>query len=657
MMLSKSSNYNAEKKWYLYACFGACVLFFSIYLHVKLGMDAFWDTANYHVFLGWTALSQNFIGFGAAAQYHSYLNPLIDIINYITFYTHPYVGATFHSIAYLVSAFLVLKIIQEFFSDNLQDNLLAVFGCAVSITGAMTVSLFGSWTNENIVLIPVLIGFYFLLKGLEIERYSMFLIAGVAFGAAGGLKLTAAHYLVGGFFTVLICSLNIRFVVIFSFGLLVGFLLTDGYFMYVRWDNTGNPIFPLANNIFKSPYYVDGWMSFSKFELSNLYYYLSLPVIWLFSGDFSEADTVRDGRLLLGYLGCALIVVSFFLNQKIDRRKAALVVFFIFSFLAWIFALRIYRYLVGLEAISGILLVVGMHSIFMRFNKYLTVLTALLCSLFLVYVTNYPDWGRRSWDNEFLSNNINELIDENKKNAVLFAEQRVSYLAPELDRLGAKFANLYSQPWWDVERGKSVRDSGKTVDPQGIDIRSFDNVYFLQYSRFDPRTHSNYLSDVFSDKYYECVEVSTNFSLNPYLCHYNEMGEIPAIELGKKYDHSSNYIVFQNGWSHDEATHRWTDGEEVELLVRLKSAEQCTPSISLKGNTLGIQETEIFVDGVKGFSDVLEGDFLIQFNAPIAVKENEALEIDFILPDARAPGNGDSRALALAFDYIAIDCK
>lgn len=637
--------------------FFACIFLFSVFLHVKLGMDGFWDTANYHVFIGWSLLVARYGEFGAAAQYHSYLNPVIDGLNYLFFFAHPYLGAAFHSVFYLIFAYILFKIIRELIYEDVKIPLLAMIGCIVGVTGAMTVSLFGSWTNENIVAVPVLIGLYALLKGVKQEALLFFLFAGISFGVAAGLKLTAAHYVVGAIFACIISCPRPKSILFFLIGIGLGFLLADGYFMYVRWSLTENPVFPLANNIFNSPYYPDGWKSFSKFEPSRIFYYLSLPVVWLSSGDFSEASTVRDGRLLLGYFGIVLIVVYFFKLKTIDRQKLALVAFFVFSFIAWILAFRIYRYLIVLEALSGVLLVVGLSSIFSRVSEKVPLLIAIMALPFLWYVTYYPDWGRRPWSENFAASNIVDLVPADKKSLVLFADQRVSYLAPELDGAGIKFANLYSQQWWDGERGKSSIDLDYSVDLNVFDIMNFEKVYFLQYSRFDPRGRSVYLSSIFPDQYYECVEIQTNTLWNPYLCQFKEAADLPGIELGVEYNHASAEIVFQNGWSHSEPTHRWTDGKQSALLFRINRDFSCSKFITIKGATLGKQLVEILINDVSIFDAEIEGQFSKVISAPFSLRNEGQVKLEFLLPTARIPGNGDPRILALAFHSIEISCE
>ncbi|QQR52795.1 hypothetical protein IPG36_01585 [bacterium] len=74
-------------------------LVYAVILHLILGMDGLWDTANYHVYIGWAAWQGLGYGAGAVAQYHTYLNPVLDMVNSATWSLHPAVGATVHAAA------------------------------------------------------------------------------------------------------------------------------------------------------------------------------------------------------------------------------------------------------------------------------------------------------------------------------------------------------------------------------------------------------------------------------------------------------------------------------------------------------------------------------------------------------------------------------
>ena len=633
-------------------------LLFSIFLHKKLGMDGFWDTSNYHVYLGWAASKLMPYEFGATAQYHTYLNPIIDIVNYTAFSTHPFLGATVHSIFFAIAAYIVFRIGQGFFEGCSTDKLTLLIGVIISITGAMTISLFGSWTNENITAVFVLAGLYFLLRGIDSEVLFLIFSSGLAFGIAIGLKLTAAHYLVGALFAAVVGTrFNLKIISTLCAGILIGFLITDGYYMYLRWETVDSPIFPLANNLFKSPFYPETWKSFSHFDPLKTFYYLSLPVTWLNSGDFSEANTVRDGRFLLAYIGIGLVVLGSAIHRKIGKMELALIAFFLASFIAWIFAFRIYRYLVVLEMISGLLFIIGLRGLLGSKKGLVNICIVIGALLFLWLVTVYPNWGRREWSENFSKNDLMELIKEKEGSVVFFADQRLSYLAPELYEKRVRFANLYSQQWWDGKRGSSAEDPDNSVDPTSIGLSGFKNIYFLQYSKLDPRNKSAYLSTLFSGKYYVCQMVSTNMPWSPLLCSFKGAVDMPLVEPGVTYRHNSKDILFLDGWSNEEEQHRWTDGKESSFVMKVNKTGSCIPSIDLYGSVLGAQSFKALVDGSVVLLGNVSGDVTLKLRGKFNINsDSNIVKVDLVLPEARTAGNGDPRILGFALRSLKLDC-
>lgn len=641
---------------------GPAILFvsflFSIFLHQQLGMDALWDTANYHVYIGWAASQLIPYEFGAVAQSHTYFNPLIDIVNYAAFSVHPYLGAALHSLFFAIAAYLIFKIAQVFFKGDSTDNPTLLPGVIMSLTGAMTISLFGSWTNENINAVFVLAGLYFLLRGIDSGTLLLIFSAGLTFGFALGLKLTAAHYMVGALFAIVVSTrFNLKVTSTLCIGILISYLITDGYFMYLRWETVGNPIFPFANNVFRSPFYPDIWKSFSQFDPAKTLYYLSLPVTWLSSGDFSEANIIRDGRLLLAYIGIGLLVLGSAMHRKIGKVELALVAFFLASFIAWILAFRIYRYLVVLEMLSGLLFIIGLKELTGSRKKLTTGFIAIGALIFLWLVTVYPNWGRREWADHFAKNNLTELIKEKEDSLVFFADQRLSYLVPALYEKRVSFANLYSQQWWDGRRGSKGEEPDNSIDPTSIDLAKFKKIYFLQYSKLDPRTHSAYLSTLFSDLYYSCQMVSTNMPWNPWLCSFKGALDLPFVEPGVTYGHNSTDLLFLDGWSKEEAQHRWTEGKTSSIVMKVRRTGSCLLSIALEGAVLGSQNIEARVNGSVVLNGTVSGDVTLKLRGNFKVdSDSNLLKVDLLLPDARTAGNGDPRLLGFALRSLKLEC-
>lgn len=643
-----------------------CTIVFSYFLHKHLGMDGSWDTSNYHVYIGWA--TSNLLGydFGPAAQYHTYLNPLIDVMNYVTFSIHPFLGAAVHSMFFGMAAYITFKISHFFFSESATDRALLITGIVISSTGALTVSLLGFWTNENINAVFILAGLYFLLRGINDKLFYLIFISGLTFGIALGLKLTSAHYLAGAFITAAISTkFNFKIMAALCAGFLIGFLITDGPFMYLRWEAVANPIFPFANNIFKSPYFPETWKSFSHFELSKIPYYFSLPITWISSGDFSENPTIRDGRFFLAYIGIGLIAMSAAINRKIGKLELTLTVFFLASFIAWVLVFRIYRYLIALEMLSGILFVIGLKNAFETKSKFASILIAIGSLVFLWQVTVYPDWGRREWSETFINSNLTKLIRKKEGSIVFFVGPRLTFLAPELYKEKIQFANLYSQRWWDGGTGEFITTDNST-DPNHIALSNFKKIYFLQFSNQDPRAKSIYFQNFFNGKHYWCQPVSTNMGF-PQLCTFGDAGDQPPIfevpsrqpltEQGLAYSYNSKNIEFSNGWAPEEEGFRWTNDKKSSMKVTLNIYDECIPSFNISGFILGEQHIEFLVDGSTIFLENLSGDVNLAMHSKSKLSPGtHTMNIELIAPNARTPGNGDTRELAFALKTFKVEC-
>ena len=130
----------------------------------------------------------------------------------------------------------------------------------MAAAGPCAVSLLGTTFGDNLLSILVLAAFLLLLQVAdEPDRAGVWrlVLAGVLGGAATGLKLTFATSLVALLASVLCLALRTRNAwapVAFGAGSALGVPLTAGYWGLQMWQRFGNPIFPFANNVFRSPY-------------------------------------------------------------------------------------------------------------------------------------------------------------------------------------------------------------------------------------------------------------------------------------------------------------------------------------------------------------------------------------------------------------------
>ncbi len=120
---------------------------------------------------------------------------------------------------------------------------------------------------------------------------------------------------------------------------------------------------------------------------------------------------------------------------------------------------------------------------------------------------------------------------------------------------------------------------------------------------------------------------------------------LPALSPGEILRHDSEKLVFI-GWSHTEREHRWSSSPQASILFNLNATPTTIYHLALYADSLGPQRTRIFLNDKLIYTGII-GNHEIEIPASqFRTAENE---ISFEFPDARQPGNGDPRTLAMAF--------
>ena len=628
-------------------------LVYAVILHLILGMDGLWDTANYHVYIGWAAWQGLGYGAGAVAQYHTYLNPVLDMVNFATWSLHPAVGATVHAAAFGAVILVVYRLVDLFLPAIVTGRRRVVWaGAAVAVgaTGAMTVSLFGTWTNEHLTALPILVALYMVVRADKRLPWWHFGIVGLLAGVAVGCKLTALPYVAGLAVAVIIASWGRwRWWLVFGGGLLAGYGLTDGLFMVWRWQATSNPLFPFAQ-VWLGGQAAD-WRPASPFEWRQLGTYLALPFTWLYRGDTAEAGPMRDPRLLLAYAGFGVAGWSAW-RRRLDRQQVIVLAFFATSWLVWLGLFRIYRYLVVLELLVGIVLLIALSHWIGQWQRRQILAGMAILTVALGVGTVYPDWGRRPWSTPFARSTIADTVALQGGQTALYAGPHQTYLAPELTAAGITTANIMSQAWWDGPRGDNP------VDKHSVLVGPAEPVVFVQSKRTDIRELSPYLQRLYPDQFWYCQPASSNMKWQPYVCSFRTGEQMPRLELGQTYTFAASELVFGDGWGNAESSYRWSASQTAALWLQLANVPAgCSLAGTLTGQTLGEQTIELSINGQAVNSTTTDGLVNWVFMMPgETIPGRKELSLAFHFPQATSPGPADKRLLALALQMLRFDC-
>ncbi len=129
---------------------------------------------------------------------------------------------------------------------------------------------------------------------------------------------------------------------------------------------TGNPIFPLYNGLFKSPFWPQGAVFDPRWGPWGVAETLAWPIVMFFRPWRLNEFTFYSGRLTAGYL---LAIICLFIARG-DRRVRALAVITLMGTILWSATSGYIRYALYLELTSGLLLIWLAHFIWTKSARF-----------------------------------------------------------------------------------------------------------------------------------------------------------------------------------------------------------------------------------------------------------------------------------------------
>ncbi len=377
----------------------AILMLFAVMVSIALKNENFFDIANYHYYNPWALLNGR-IGYDIVpASYLTFLNPLLDFPRYLTIlYLNEHIN-WFYAVNGLWFGgllFVFYKILQLFFdTKKVKGYLWLLLSLAIAATGRMTWFQVGACTNEIILAFTNLCGLYFLIKSLQnkkSQKISNFVWAGLILGCGLGLKYTNITICVAAGLSLIIgfkwLLQPVKFIFVFVFAGLVGFLLVDGWWMYKMWVLYDNPFFPLLNGIFKSEYF-DNVNSMTNNFIPTWKQLAICPYLAM-KGHICNAEGISyDYRFPIAYTLAVLWIIYFAITGKIKYYYKCPVMFFFYSFLLidyllWAKLFGIQHYFVVIEMFCAVLIVQTCEYLCNNKGKIFYVLTVVLSILLLV---------------------------------------------------------------------------------------------------------------------------------------------------------------------------------------------------------------------------------------------------------------------------------
>lgn len=458
MMKSDRPQMSSARKITGLLVFIACLIAGGL-LSLHFGQDVSFDLRNYHLYNAWAWWNDRYRIDLFVAGIQSYFSPYLDLVYFILatkiLEYHPLVLgflAGWPYGCYVFVTILLARKVAEVLGITKQGYLsygtFLVIAIGLGVTGGAAWAQIGLTTNELTVGTITNLGFYFILTNMGsnsewIPEWRGTLMAGSLYGIAAGLKLTACVYAPGAAlaFFVFAKTWRSRFMsaFLFSASWFVWFLLLYGPWALHLYQLTGNPFFPMFNNIFHSPWAKANAALDTRFLPKTTMQVLFYPFYWMVASNrptISELPHFQDPRMAFAYMAVVLIVGMFMLTRIKKRAHHtpmliwAMTFYFVVSYVIWQTLFSIMRYYVSLEAVGAILIAATIFEAAHLVPQHLRKITLLVISTITfgvaMLLTRYPNWGHVPFARKVF---VYTAPDFPKRALIVLANQPTGYAA------------------------------------------------------------------------------------------------------------------------------------------------------------------------------------------------------------------------------------
>lgn len=402
-------------------------LLFGCTVSLIIGPEKFpFDTLSYHLYNA-HAFIHNKVGIDVCpAGIYSYLNPIIELpfyfaVKYLNEY--PKLAAFIAGSPFGVYLFTLYKLFDLIFLNKNRklkiSFLLISLICAAA--GTIAVANIGTTYNDMICVNLIFIAIFIIFRSVNINRYKNLLLflCGMCLGLGCGIKLQYSVNTVAALLTIILCKniFKISWKNIFAIiaGSVFSFCLYNLYWYCKIFSLWGNPIFPYANNIFKSPYSVPEFLDKEPFQYPDGILQTIFFPFYLLK---YQMDGQRDTRIpillisLCSYLTCVIPFKKQFetkiklLNKYTDVNCLKfLIIFTAISYLLWLFINPYSRYILPLESLCMIFVIPAVFLVLAKMKKIRYITVCLFIALAFITLTskNCIQLGyRTAYDNKIM---------------------------------------------------------------------------------------------------------------------------------------------------------------------------------------------------------------------------------------------------------------
>jgi hypothetical protein len=366
-----SENHSSRLPWGFWLLVALPLLFF--YLIRLPAPDISFDVLNYHIFHSERALRGPLLLPGDFFPTPAPFNPTPDILTGL--YRHAF-GYRLGTVANLLALIWTGTIVERILRDWITSTWLR---CAATFGVLATEQLLFQINNYMIDLLalPLLLeGTRIALKATGTDRFvKQTIVLSLLLGTAAAFKLANLIYAAP---IIVIYVVNVfggdgkskwisfiwRLAKLAPAAAII-FVLPILPFTILIYRLTGNPVFPLYNGLFKSPYWPQGALFDPRWGPYGIVETIAWPVFMFFRPARLSEYPFYSGRLSIGFVVAALLI---FLARR-ERAIWQLAFITVFGAIVWSASSGYIRYALYLELTSGILIICLISSTWQKLRE------------------------------------------------------------------------------------------------------------------------------------------------------------------------------------------------------------------------------------------------------------------------------------------------
>jgi hypothetical protein len=423
-------------RWFFAVAYG--------FIGLVMRQDATYDLRNYHFFAPYWVFINHLHSIAASGE-QTFINPLISTPFYFgPRYLPPMLFQFIIGTVQGLSGPLLYLIAREL----RLSKPVAIFAAFSGMVAATALSEIGNAQGDTLIA-PLLFGaLLFILRVANRplmpsrNRLRTMALAGLMAGAAVGLKETVVCIALALGVLTLTSSrhwdLALKNAVALSAGLIVGYIATYGWWAIVLTVKFHDPLFPMYNEIIKSPWAQPtknvGWDR----SLHSISAIISYPFRFAHNGLITGVVPFRQLSFpILESLFALALVVK--VKNVLTRRRwnednahlGALCAFFVSAYLLWCWTTGIYRYVVVLEMLTPIFLILVIKYIGDGVNvTRWAIPLAVLVVLSVIVTQRVPNWGRTNFTWHYFTVAVPAPLNHANTTIVFVGDSPTSFIIP-----------------------------------------------------------------------------------------------------------------------------------------------------------------------------------------------------------------------------------